>query len=224
MTAKLSDNQRMLMNGFNAEKNPFSFWDGGFKAEDSGTWESTFVPEVAHIIGKPESTAKRTIHDLVKKGIFASREEPAEDGIPILENGEPTGEFVPDSGRDADHWIELTDAGVELIADLRLEDDEIMLEMDDPDEDDDEDDAPPMQTKSIAALEADKRIKEARAKSNKELKAAAKEDIKQGKPGLRTSHADCDHATQGKEGKMARAKCRRERAAKAAAEQAKANA
>jgi ribosomal protein L21 len=219
MTTKLSDNQRMLMNGFNADPKPFSFWDGGFVAHDSGTWESTFITEVAHIIGKPESSAKRTIHDLVKKGIFTSLEHEAEPGIPIMEGDDVVGE-VEGSGRDADAWIELTDSGVELIADLRLEEDEAMLDMDMEDEDDDE---PQMQTKSIAGLEADKRIKEARAKQNKELKGAAQEDIKAGKPGLRTSHADCNHATHGKEGKIARAKCRRERAAKAAAEE-KANA
>lgn len=211
----LTDNQRMLMNGFNADKNPFSFWDGGFVAEDSGTWESSFIPEIAHIVGKPESTAKRTLHDLVKKGIFTSREEPAEEGVPILEGDQVVG-FVEGSGREADHWIELTPAGVELISDLRLEDDEAMLEIEDMDDDEEEDHG--MQTKSIAGLEADKRIKAARAKSNKELKDAAQEDIKAGKPSLRTSHADCQHATHGKEGKMARAKCRRERAAKAAAE------
>lgn len=208
MSAHLTDNQRMLMNGFNADKNPFSFWDGGFTTEDSGTWESSFIPEIAHIVGKPESTAKRTLNDLIKKGIFTARDEEGEEPARAED-----GTVVEGTGRDADRWIELTDAGVELIADLRLEEDD-MLDM----ELDDEDDEPEIQTKSIAALEADKRIKEARAKQNKELKDAANEDIKAGKPGLRTSHANCSHATHGKEGKMARAKCRRERAAKAAAE------
>jgi hypothetical protein len=206
----------MLMNGFNADKNPFSFWDGGFTSEDSGTWASSFVTEAAHIMGKPESSAKRTITELTKKGIFTAREEPAEEGVPILEGDKVVG-HVEGTERAADQWIELTPAGVELISDLRIEDDEAMLAMDDED-----DEEPEVQTKSIASLAADKRIKEARAQETKGRKAAAKEDIAEGKPGLRTSHANCEHATHGKEGKIARAKCRRERAAAAKAEMEKA--
>jgi hypothetical protein len=216
MSIHLTDNQRMLMNGFNADKKAYSFWDGGYVAEDSGTYGSTFVSEVAHTIGKPESSAKTVIASLVKKGIFTSTLVEAEDPIMTTD-----GEIEVQEGKPADTWVQLTEAGVELIADLRIEDDEAMLDMDM--DDDDEDEEPKMQTKSIAGMEADKRVKEARAKQNKELKDAAQDDIKQGKPNLRTSHADCNHATHGKEGKIARAKCRRERAAKAAAEE-KANA
>lgn len=201
MSTHLTDNQRMLMNGFNADKNPFSFWDGGFVSNDSGTYESSFVPEIAHIIGKPESSAKRTLHDLIKKGIFTSNlveaEEPhmSTDGTVMVAEGKP-----------ADQWIELTDAGVELISDLRIEDDEAMLDM----ELDDVEDEPEVETMITAAAKKRK----ATAAGQKE---AAKADIAQGKPGLRTSHAGCSHATHGKEGKIARAKCRRERAALAAA-------
>lgn len=216
MTINLTDNQRMMMNGFNADKNPFSFWDGGFTAEDSGTWESSFVPEVAHIIGKPESSAKRTIHDLVKKGVFTSREEPAEEGIKADDGTEVQ------EGKPADTWIELTPAGVELISDLRLEDDEAMLEMDM--EDDDEDDEPKVRTMvSEAARKATEKAKADNTKTTKARQKAAQEDIKAGKPGLRTSHADCSHATHGKEGKIARAKCRRDRAAAAAKAEVKAD-
>lgn len=210
MSAHLTDNQRMLFNGFNADKRAYSFWDGGYVAEDSGTWRSTFVSEISHTIGKPESTAKTVLSALIKKGLFTSRTEPAEEPIKATDG------TIVQEGKPADDWIELTEAGVELISDLRIEDDEAMLDLDM--EDDFDDDEPQIQTKSIASLEADKRIKEARSKSNKALKAAAQEDIAAGKPTLRTSHAECSHATQGKEGKMARAKCRRERAAKALAE------
>lgn len=213
MSTHLTDNQRMLMNGFNADKNPFSFWDGGFTSEDSGTWLSSFVTEAAHIMGKPESSAKRTITELTKKGIFTSRDEPAEEPI-TADDG-----TVVQEGKPADQWIELTTAGVELISDLRIEDDEAMLNMDE-----EEDDEPEMQTKSIASLAADARIKEARAKETKGRQKAAQEDIAAGKPGLRTSHANCEHATHGKEGKIARAKCRRERAAAAKVEMEKATA
>lgn len=209
MSIHLSDNQRMLMMAFNNDKNPFSFWDGGFKAEDSGTWESSFIPEITNVIGKPESSAKRTLNDLIKKGIFTARDEEGED--PITDDD---GNAVEGTGRDADRWIELTDAGVEMISDLRIEEDEAMLDMDDDTEDEEE--APPVETlvQARSREAANARIKEAREKETKGRKKAAQEDIKQGKPTLRTSHAECGHATSGKEGKIARAKCRRERAAK----------
>lgn len=205
---KLTDNERMVMNRFNSDDR-YSFFDGGYVAEDSGTYASTFIPEMAAAMGKPESSARTVLTSMIKKGIFTSRDEEAEAPLKTED-----GEVVPGTGHDADRWIELTDAGVELLADLRIEEDEAILDMDVDDSDDEE---PEMQTKSIAALAADARIKEAKGR-----KAAAQEDIKAGKPSLRTSHADCDHAKQGKEGKMARAKCRRERAARAKAEEEKA--
>lgn len=206
MSTHLTDNQRMLMNGFNTEPRPYSFWDGGFVSEDSGTYLSEFASEVAHTIGKPESSAKTVIASLVKKGIFTSRDVEAED--PIMSDD---GEVEVQEGKPADHWIELTDAGVELITDLRIEDDEAMLDMDL------EDDEPAVETVITAA--AKKRKAETTGR-----KKAAKEDIAVGKPGLRTSHAGCSHATHGKEGKIARAKCRRERAALAAKAQEKVSA
>lgn len=201
MSTHLTDNQRMLMNGFNTEPRPFSFWDGGFVTEDSGTYMSEFVSEVAHIIGKPESSATRTIHDLVKKGIFTSKDVEAEE--PIMSTD---GKTMVQEGKPADHWIELTDAGVELISDLRIEEDEAMLDM----ELDDEDEEPIVETMVTKAA----RKRKAEVAGQKE---AAKADIAVGKPGLRTSHANCTHETHGKAGKIARAKCRRERAALAAA-------
>lgn len=203
---KISDNERMVLNRFNDEKQFYSFWDGGYKAEDSGTYASEFILEMSNAMGKPESSAKTALTNMIKKGIFKASDVAAEDPI-TAEDGT---EVQP--GKPADRWIELTEAGVELIADLRLEEDEAMLDLDVEEDDDDE---PEMQTKSIAAQAADARIKAAREAQGR--KAAAKADIADGKPGLRTSHANCDHPTQGKEGKMARAKCRRERAAAAKA-------
>ena len=201
---KLTDNERMVMNRFNSEDR-YSFFDGGYVAEDSGTYQSEFIPEMAHAMGKPESSARAVLTSMTKKGIFTIKDVPGEEPI-TAEDG-----TVVQEGKPADHWVELTEAGVELIADLRLEEDEAMLNMDEELEDDDE---PEMQTKSIASLEADKRVK-AYKEQTKGRQAAAKESIAQGKPSLRTSHADCTHATQGKEGKTARAKCRRDRAAAA---------
>ena len=205
---KLTDNERMVMNRFNSD-NRYSFFDGGYVAEDSGTYQSEFIPEMAQAMGKPESSARTVFTSMVKKGIFTVKDVEAEEPI-MTEDGET--EVQP--GKPADHWVELTDAGVELIADLRLEEDEAILNMDEELEDD-EDEEPVMQTKSIASQAADARIKAAREEQKAGRSKAAKESIAQGKPSLRTSHADCSHATQGKEGKIARAKCRRERAAAA---------
>jgi hypothetical protein len=209
---KLTDNERMVMNRFNSDTR-YSFFDGGYVSVDSGTYASTFIPEMAAAMGKPESSARTVLTSMIKKGIFTSRDEEAEPGTPIMEGDEVVGE-VPGSGRDADRWIELTDAGVEIIADLRLEEDEAMLNMDEELEDDD-DEEPEAHTKSMVSLAADARIKAAREEQKAGRSKAAKESIAQGKPSLRTSHADCTHATQGKEGKTARAKCRRDRAAAA---------
>jgi DNA-binding MarR family transcriptional regulator len=200
MSAKLTDNERLVINEFNEAKPRYTHWDNGYKSEDSGTYLSTFAEEVAVILDKPVKSAKGVISSLVKKEYLKSTPQDASEE------------------HEGDHWVELTDSGVELIADVRLEEDEAMLNMDDDDAllviEDEDDEEHPMQTKSIASLAADARIKEAR----EGLKKAAQEDIAMGRPHLRTTHADCGHAIHGKEGKQARAKCRRERAAKAAAE------
>ena len=54
-------------------------------------------------------------------------------------------------------------------------------------------------------------IDERRAKQTKELKKAAKADVR---ASVHRSHANCDHAVTGAEGKKARALCRKERASK----------
>lgn len=206
---KLTDNERMVMNRFNSDER-YSFFDGGYVAgEDSGTYQSEFIPEMSYAMGKPESSARTVLTSMIKKGIFTTRDVEAEEPIMTTD-----GETEVQPGKPADHWVMLTDAGVELIADLRLEEDEAMLNMDE-ELDDDEDEEPVMQTKSIASQAADERIKAARKEQTEGRKAAAHESIAQGKPSLRTSHADCTHATHGKEGKTARAKCRRDRAAAA---------
>lgn len=196
---KLSDNERMVMNRFNSDDR-YSFFDGGYVAEDSGTYASEFIPEMAAAMGKPESSARTVLTSMIKKEIFKVSDVPAEDPI-TAEDG-----TIIQEGKPADRWIELTDAGVELIADLRIEEDEAVFDLEEEDDDDDEG------IETVITAAAKKRKAETAG-----LKAAAKESIKQGKPSLRTSHADCDHATQGAEGKIARAKCRRERAAKAKA-------
>lgn len=56
-------------------------------------------------------------------------------------------------------------------------------------------------------------VQQAAKKAKKKAKASTK---KASTSGVRTSHADCSHAKSGSEGKIARAKCRKERAAAAA--------
>ena len=186
---KLSDNERTVLSEFNDSATKFSLKDG--IAAGSGMYQSDFVTKVSEHLSIAERSAKGVASSLVKKGIFDSEQT-----------------AIDDEGHERDHWMTLTEAGVEVLADLRIEEDEAMLDLDE------EDDEPEVkiQTKSIAAMEADKRIKAYREET-KEMREAARADIKEGKPNMRTSHANCDHATQGKEGKIARAKCRRERAA-----------
>lgn len=198
---KITDNERMVLNQFNADKKFYSFWDQGYVSEDSGTYLSEFIPEMAKAMGKPESSARTVFAGMKKKGIFAVKDVEAEDPIMTTD-----GEVEVQPGKPADKWVELTDEGVEMITDLRIEEDEAIFDLDEEDEEDEEIEAPP----TVITAAAKKRKAE-----TTRLKAAAQESIAQGKPSLRTSHADCDHATQGKEGKMARAKCRRERAAAA---------
>lgn len=56
-------------------------------------------------------------------------------------------------------------------------------------------------------------VQQAAKKAKKKSKAPKKASTASG---VRTSHADCSHAKSGSEGKIARAKCRKERAAAAA--------
>lgn len=207
---KITDNERMVLNQFNADKKFYSFWDQGYVTEDSGTYLSEFIPEMARAMGKPESSARPVFTGMKKKGIFTTRDVPAEEPIMTTD-----GTTEVQAGKPADLWVELTDVGVEMISDLRLEEDEAMLDLE---EDEEEEDLPESEEEELDEPIVDTVIKAAARKRRAEtagLKAAAKESIAQGKPSLRTSHADCSHATQGKEGKMARAKCRRERAAAA---------
>ncbi len=64
-------------------------------------------------------------------------------------------------------------------------------------------------TEAIAELEAEANGKAPKAPAKK-VSAKVKADTK---AVVRTSHADCTHAKTGREGKAARAACRRERAA-----------
>jgi len=186
---KLTDNERILMSGFN---------DNKFAQEvstESTAYQSDFKQEVIDLLDCQERTATGLISSLVRKGVFTSEET-----------------AIDDEGHERDRIMKFTDAGVEVVADLRIEDEEAMLELEEDEEDEDE--VPEVKTMvSEAAKKAVAKAKDEHTKTTKARQKAAQEDIKEGKPSLRTSHANCDHATQGKEGKIARAKCRRERAA-----------
>lgn len=196
---KLSDNERMTLAAFNKDDRPFSNFEDGI-ATGSWTYASDLADDIASLLEIEQKSAKSIISSMVRKGVLASTETK-----------------IDDEGHERDKIVSLTDAGVESISDLRIEDEEIMLELDVEDEEPDiEVDGDPDDELAHTREAANARIKKSRAKATQELKDAAKEDIKEGKPSLRTSHAECKHATQGKEGKIARAKCRRDRAAAAA--------
>lgn len=197
---KLSDNERMVLSAFNQDDRPFSNFNDGI-AVDSSTYASDLVDDIASLLEVEAKSAKGMLSSMLRKGIFTSEET-----------------AIDDEGHERDKIVKLTDAGVEMISDLRLEDEEAMLEVDiEPDiEVDGDPEEEPEDELAHTREAANARIKKARKKDTEDLKEAAAEDIKEGKPSLRTSHANCKHATQGKEGKIARAKCRRDRAAAAA--------
>ena len=197
---KLSDNERMVLAAFNNDDRPFSNFDDGI-AVDSSTYASDLVDDIASLLEVEAKSAKGMLSSMIRKGIFVSEDT-----------------AIDDEGHERDKIVKLTDAGVEMISDLRIEDEEIMLEVDIEDEEpvEEDPDEEPVDELAHTREAANARIKKARKKDTEELKEAAADDIKEGKPSLRTSHAGCKHATQGKEGKIARAKCRRERAAAAA--------
>lgn len=185
MGNKLTDKERAVLGAFNEPKSPYSFWDGGITTEESGTYFSVFTEEiVGHVLDNSTlQGSKMVVNSLVKKGYMTTS--------------------AMDNEGEADHWIELTDQGVEMIHELGLDDDDLALTLA---EDEDEPNS-------------------AYQERLMEQRKAAKEDAKDpGKPSLRTSHADCSHASSGKEGKIARAKCRRDRAAAAKKEREAADA
>jgi len=179
MANKLTDKERTVLGAFNESPMPYSNWEGGVSTEDSGTFHTVFTEEIVGSVldNSTLQGAKMVTTSLIKKGYLTSKDM--------------------DNEGEADHWIELTDAGVEMISDLAIEDDELTLALDEDDEEEHED---------------DKSYQKTLERQRKAAKADAQD---KGKPSLRTSHADCTHATHGKEGKIARAKCRRDRAAAA---------
>lgn len=116
------------------------------------------------------------------------------------------GVFVTNIDEEGEDAVEFTDKGKlvvrELSGDFELPDDDLSaIEEDLEVEMDDDDDEEPVTMVKQAAKKA-----KAKAKTKKASTAT----------GMRTSHADCSHAKSGSEGKIARAKCRKERAAAAA--------
>lgn len=79
----------------------------------------------------------------------------------------------------------------------------------------------PAKVKAPAAPRTVKASVTAKATPAKTVKVSVPATVKATKAAVRTSHATCEHETSGREGKIARAKCRREHQV-AAAESAKA--
>jgi len=154
---------------------------------------------VARVVDANEEMTERSaspiITSLVKKEILT-----ADDGIlGITDKGtELLGELL--------NIDEDVDAGAE-------DDDDILFAEEDAPEEDDEPEPVTMVQKAAK-----------RAKDKADLTKAAKADAKKGPKVARFDHANCGHATQGAEGKKARAACRREHAKAAEAETAEADA
>lgn len=183
---RLTDNENTVLAGFNASPMPYTFWDGGVVAFDSSTWSTIFVDEMATVLNKTSKSARGVFSSLVKKGIFNTEHVKADGDSPAQE------------------IVTLTDAGVEAIAELRFEDEalDFEAELEDDDIEDVEEDDEPTNLPPVIAEAA--KARKAKAKTTK-----AKVD-KPKSTNTRFSHANCDHVTSGREGKIARAKCRRE--------------
>lgn len=105
--------------------------------------------------------------------------------------------LVTNIDEEGEEAVQFTDKGKlvvkELSGDYEADDLEFEEEL--------EDDEPGVTMVQQAAKKAKKKAKSSKASTS---------------TGVRTSHADCSHAKSGSEGKIARAKCRKERAAAAA--------
>lgn len=102
-------------------------------------------------------------------------------------------------GEGEDELVQFTEKGVKAVHALNPVEEELD-DIEFLDGDDDDDEPEPVTMVQQAAK---------KAKSKKTTSTSTS-------TGMRTSHADCSHPSQGKEGKVARAKCRKERAAAAA--------
>lgn len=196
-TLHLTDNETLVVTA--AHDGKIKFTDG-VKAE-SQVWEAEFLDALHDDLLLAKATAKRVANSLVKKELMNRI----------------------DAG-DGQHMLELTDLFIDQVheldasSDIEEEDDESddaedeLLPSDEDDdliiEDEDDEEEPPSNMVKLAARKAKRKA------DTKDLKKAATADANSSR---RTSHANCDHATQGSEGKKARAKCRRDRAAAEAA-------
>lgn len=200
-TTKLTETEAKVVKAAHDGKIKFS---DGVKAE-SQVWEHELLTTLHDDLLLANASAKRVINSLIKKELII-RLETEED---------------PDA---PGNMLELTDLFIDAVHDLDIEEEDDASDDDVPEvtdedadliieDDDNEDEAPPTTMVQAAARKAKRKADTA------DLKKAAVAD---GKASRRTSHANCDHATQGSEGKKARAKCRKERAAAEAAKAEKA--
>ena len=112
MANKLTDKERSVLGAFNHSPKVYSHWEGGVSTEDSGTFHTVFTEEIVGSVldNSTLQGAKMVVTSLIKKGYITSKDM--------------------DNEGEADHWLELTDAGVEMISDLHLEDEELALALD----------------------------------------------------------------------------------------------
>lgn len=183
----LTENETKVVQAAHDGKIKFS---DGVKAE-SQVWENDLLAVLHDDLLLATASAKRVVNSMIKKELVIRLETEESDDGNMLELTDLFIDAVHDLDAGEDHEPDIVDEDADLI----IEDDE------------DEDEKPTTMVQAAA--------KKAKNKAqNKKLKDAA---IADGQASRRTSHATCDHATQGSEGKKARAKCRKDRAAAEAA-------
>lgn len=219
-TMGLTDKEAQVLQAFNADTMPYSLFDDGVKA-GSSTWTAVFISEVEHVLDTTPGAASRIINKMIGKEYFDKDDSTQHDtdgflltltdhAVDAIASFRADDELTDDLGDD----IDLLDQDVEP----GTPDDEVLdalaeldIEVDGDPDDDDDDDEPTTMVKA-AGKKAAKRVKD-----KADLKKAALEDVK-AVANRRTSHSDCSHEKSGSAGKTARAKCRKERAAKAKAD------
>jgi hypothetical protein len=194
MTFKATANEKKIISNFAEGANAFSFWDGGISTDNSGTWGEVINDEISSLCEVTTKSARGILGSLVKKGFFSAHR--VEDAYPLEGGGHRPG-----------NWIELTELGVEVILARKSELEELEAEYGEDVEDSDE-------LKEALAEIADEPVDdiglEDLEETDEELPAPVPASTVTHK--APTAHSGCDHATEGAEGKKARARCRAARA------------
>lgn len=217
MTFKASANEMKIITNFAEGANAFSFWDGGISTDNSGTWGEILNEEISSLCGVTTKSATGIMGSLVKKDFFRSTH--TEDAYP-----NDNGTYRPGK------WIELTELGVEVILARREELKELEEEYGEDVEDKNELAEALAEIEDFEVIHVDAEIEDAIAEETGDEADDESNDDEETDEELPepvpaavvvshrapTAHSDCDHPTEGTEGKKARARCRAARAKAAA--------